>query len=156
LFGFSWTLTSSNTSGKVSLICLFEFVFLLSFCTFTFTFLYFQVMSFESKPTGLLKTKKKTKKTQKSTDTFPDATDPLPSALTQKSVSSSLLGAAACLTSGAARDASGWDRQKGECATGCLSPTNSFEDPLFVSTVYLLPCSTWMGKTEPPRALAES
>jgi hypothetical protein len=29
-------------------------------------------MSFESKPTGLLKTKKKTKKTQKSTDTFPD------------------------------------------------------------------------------------
>jgi hypothetical protein len=61
-----------STSGKVSLLCLFEFVFLLSFCTFTFTFLYFQVMSFESKPTGLLKTKKKTKKTQKSTDTFPD------------------------------------------------------------------------------------
>jgi hypothetical protein len=29
-------------------------------------------MSFESKPTGLLKTKKKTKKTRKSTDTFPD------------------------------------------------------------------------------------
>jgi hypothetical protein len=29
-------------------------------------------MSFESKPTGLLKTKKKTKKTQKSTDTLPD------------------------------------------------------------------------------------
>jgi hypothetical protein len=30
-------------------------------------------MSFESKPTGLLKTEKKTKKTRKSTDTFPDA-----------------------------------------------------------------------------------
>jgi hypothetical protein len=44
------------------------FVFVLSFCTFTF--LCFHV---ESKPTGLLKTKKKTKKTQKSTDTFPDA-----------------------------------------------------------------------------------
>jgi hypothetical protein len=34
-------------------------------------------MSFESKPTGLLKIEKKTKKTRKSTDTFPDVPFPL-------------------------------------------------------------------------------
>jgi hypothetical protein len=70
-----WAKVQPSSSGfrKSDITLSFEFVFLLSFCTFTFTFLYFHAMSFESKPTGLLKTKKKTKKTQKSTDTFPDA-----------------------------------------------------------------------------------
>jgi hypothetical protein len=61
--------------GKVSLLCLFESVFLLSFCTFTFTFCVFHLMSFESKLTGLFKDKKKTKKTGKSMCSFPDACD---------------------------------------------------------------------------------
>jgi hypothetical protein len=65
-------LLSDYASGKVSLLCLFYFVFLLSFCTFTFTFCTLCIMSFESKPTGLLKDKKDMEKTWKSTDTFPD------------------------------------------------------------------------------------
>ena len=56
------------TSGKVSLLCLFEFVFLVSFYTFTSTFLYFSLMSFKSKWTGLFKDKKDNKKARKSTD----------------------------------------------------------------------------------------
>jgi hypothetical protein len=44
----------------------------MSFCTFTFTFCTLHVMSFKSKPTGLLKDRKDPKKTQKSTDAFPD------------------------------------------------------------------------------------
>jgi hypothetical protein len=66
---------------------------------------------------------------------------------------SSLLGAAACLTSCAARDGGGGDKHKGECAGGCFPPTSSFKDPLFVSMdrEYFLPCSTGMKKMEPPR-----
>ena len=63
---------SAISSGKVSLLCLFEFVFLVSFCTFTSTFLYFSLMSFKSKRTGLFKDKKDNKKVWKSTDIIPD------------------------------------------------------------------------------------
>ena len=49
----------------------------MSFCTFTSTFLYFPLMSFESKWTGLFKGKKDDKKAQKSTDIIPDVYDQL-------------------------------------------------------------------------------
>ena len=52
----------------MSLLCLFEFVFLVSFCTFTSTFLYFPLTSFESKRTGLFKDKKDNKKARKIPD----------------------------------------------------------------------------------------
>jgi hypothetical protein len=58
-----------------------------------------------------------------------------------KVVSSGLVAAAACLTSGASRDGARTGKMDSRCST------NSSKDPHVVSMVYLLPCSTGMGKS---------